>query len=152
MNLSPLTRNLGRLGGPESTDMREMLNAIFYVLRSRCQAPAAEGLSASEDPGDFRSCSGAESSSHFRADPAAPQFRARASSRRGPRLAVYPPSSGCCNAAHFETAVLTVRKAGSEKPVEYVTIKMQEVLITSVSIGGCDGDDRFDGEHRLELC
>ena len=49
----------------------------------------------------------------------------------------------CCDGNHFESAVLTVRKAGGEKPVEYVTIKMQEVLITSVSTGGSGGDDRL---------
>ena len=49
----------------------------------------------------------------------------------------------CCDGKHFDSAVLTVRKAGGEKPVEYVTIKMQEVLITSVSTGGSGGDDRL---------
>ena len=44
----------------------------------------------------------------------------------------------CCKGSHFDNAVLTVRKAGGEKPVEYVKIKMTEVLITSVSTGGSD--------------
>ena len=38
----------------------------------------------------------------------------------------------CCDGAHFATALLTVRKAGGENPVEYVKIKMQEVLSPSV--------------------
>jgi type VI secretion system secreted protein Hcp len=49
----------------------------------------------------------------------------------------------CCDGAHFATAMITVRKAGGDNPVEYVTIKMQEVLITSVTTGGSGGDDRL---------
>jgi len=49
----------------------------------------------------------------------------------------------CCDGAHFANAVITVRKAGGENPVEYLKIKMQEVLITSVSTGGSGGDDRL---------
>jgi len=48
----------------------------------------------------------------------------------------------CCDGAHFATAMITVRKAG-EHPVEYLKIKMQELLITSVSSGGSGGDDRL---------
>ena len=55
------------------------------------------------------------------------------------------------NGAHFDTALLTVRKAGGEKPVEYVTIKLQEVLITSVSTGGSGGDDRLTENVSLNF-
>src|SRR5262245_62276481 len=41
----------------------------------------------------------------------------------------------CCNGKHFPEATLIVRKAG-EKPLEYLKIKLSEVLITSVSTGG----------------
>ena len=54
-----------------------------------------------------------------------------------------PLMLSCCNGTHFDSALLTVRKAGGEKPVEYVTIKLQEVLITSVATGGEGGDDRL---------
>ena len=53
-----------------------------------------------------------------------------------------PLMLSCCNGEHFGSAVLTVRKAG-EKPLEYLTIKLQEVLITSVSTGASGGDDRL---------
>ena len=46
----------------------------------------------------------------------------------------------CCNGKHYADALLTVRKAG-EKPVEYVKIKLTEVLVTSVSTGGSGGED-----------
>src|SRR6476661_440725 len=45
----------------------------------------------------------------------------------------------CCNGTHYANALLTVRKAGGSSPVEYVKIKMEEVLITSVSTGGSGG-------------
>jgi len=62
-----------------------------------------------------------------------------------------PLMLSCCNGAHFDAAPLTVRKAGGEKPVEYVTIKLQEVLITSVSTGGCGGDDRLTENVNLNF-
>src|ERR1700730_14219293 len=62
-----------------------------------------------------------------------------------------PLMLSCCNGAHFDSAVLTVRKAGGEKPVEYVTIKLQEVLITSVSTGGSGGDDRLTENVSLNF-
>jgi type VI secretion system secreted protein Hcp len=46
----------------------------------------------------------------------------------------------CCTGKHFGTATLTVRKAG-DKPVEYFTIKMTDVIISSVSTGGSGGGD-----------
>jgi type VI secretion system secreted protein Hcp len=57
----------------------------------------------------------------------------------------------CCDGTHFETAVLTVRKAGGEKPVEYVTIKLQEVLITSVTTGASGADDRLTENVSLNF-
>ena len=61
-----------------------------------------------------------------------------------------PLMLSCCNGAHFATAVLTVRKAG-EKPLEYVTIKLQEVLITSVETGGSGGNDRLTENVTLNF-
>jgi len=61
-----------------------------------------------------------------------------------------PLMLSCCNGAHFDTAVLTVRKAG-EKPVEYVTIQLQEVLITSVETGGSGGQDRLTESVTLNF-
>jgi hypothetical protein len=46
-----------------------------------------------------------------------------------------PLMLACCKGTHFPSALLTVRKAGGESPVEYVKIKMDEVFITSVSTG-----------------
>ena len=51
-------------------------------------------------------------------------------------------SLACCDGKHFADATLVVRKAG-EKPVEYIKIKMEEVLISAVSTGGSGGEDRL---------
>src|ERR1700680_907469 len=47
------------------------------------------------------------------------------------------PSSvlSCCDESPFDSALITVVKAGGQNPVEYNKIKMQEVLISSVSSG-----------------
>lgn len=46
----------------------------------------------------------------------------------------------CCNGKHFEEAVLTLRKAG-EKPLEYLVITMNDVIVTSVATGGTEGEE-----------
>lgn len=56
----------------------------------------------------------------------------------------------CCNGKHFDTALLTVRKAG-EKPVEYLKITMTEVLIASIGTGGSGGEDRLTENVSLNF-
>lgn len=48
----------------------------------------------------------------------------------------------CCNGKQFATAVLVCRKAGGDEQVEYFKIEMEDVIITSVSVGGSGGEDR----------
>jgi type VI secretion system secreted protein Hcp len=56
----------------------------------------------------------------------------------------------CCDGKHFANATLVVRKAG-EKPVEYIKIKIEEVLITSISTGGSGGEDRLTENVTLNF-
>lgn len=56
----------------------------------------------------------------------------------------------CCNGKHFDSATLVVRKAG-ETPLEYLTITMTEVLVTSVSTGGSGGEDRLTENVTLNF-
>jgi len=56
----------------------------------------------------------------------------------------------CCNGKHFDKATLIVRKAG-EKPLEYLTITMTEVLITSISTGGSGGEDKLTENVTLNF-
>jgi type VI secretion system secreted protein Hcp len=46
----------------------------------------------------------------------------------------------CCNGKHYGSALLTVRKAGG-KPIEYIKIKLEEVMITGVTTGGSQNQD-----------
>jgi type VI secretion system secreted protein Hcp len=62
-----------------------------------------------------------------------------------PKLAL-----ACCDGKHFKDATLVVRKAG-EKPVEYIKIKMEEVLISSISHGGSGGEDRLTENVTLNF-
>jgi type VI secretion system secreted protein Hcp len=56
----------------------------------------------------------------------------------------------CCQGNHLDEAVLVVRKAGA-KPLEYIKIRMFEVLITSLSTGGSGGEDRLTENITLNF-
>jgi type VI secretion system secreted protein Hcp len=56
----------------------------------------------------------------------------------------------CCSGKHYDEALLTVRKAG-DKPVEYIKIKLSELLVTSVSTGGSGGEDRLTENITLNF-
>ena len=56
----------------------------------------------------------------------------------------------CCSGKHFPEAVLSVRKAG-DKPLEYMTVKLNDVLITSVSTGGDGGADKLTENVSLNF-
>ncbi len=55
-----------------------------------------------------------------------------------------------CKGTHHKEATLVVRKAG-DKPLEYITIKMKEVIVTSVSTGGSGGEDRLTENISLNF-
>jgi type VI secretion system secreted protein Hcp len=48
----------------------------------------------------------------------------------------------CCNGQHFANAELTVRKAGGAA-LEYIKVKMAEVMITGITSGGSQSEDRL---------
>ena len=56
----------------------------------------------------------------------------------------------CANGDHFPAAKLIVRKAG-KNPLEYLTISMKKVLITSVSTGGSGGEDKLTENITLNF-
>jgi type VI secretion system secreted protein Hcp len=55
-----------------------------------------------------------------------------------------------CSGKHYPEATLVVRKAG-ENPLEYLKIKMTDVLITSVQTGGSGGEDRLTENVTLNF-
>ena len=44
---------------------------------------------------------------------------------------------------HFPTAKIVVRKAGGKEKLEYYTINLKEVMVTSYQTGGSGGEDRL---------
>jgi len=46
----------------------------------------------------------------------------------------------CATGQHFDDATLTMRKAGGT-PLDYLVIKLTEIIVTSVSTGGSGGED-----------
>lgn len=56
----------------------------------------------------------------------------------------------CANGDHFTKAVLVCRKAG-KKPLEYIKITMEKVMVTSVSTGGSGGEDRLTENISLNF-
>ncbi len=56
----------------------------------------------------------------------------------------------CCSGKHLKEAKLVVRKAGGT-PLEYLTIHLQEVLITSISPGGSSGEDKLTESFTLNF-
>jgi len=56
----------------------------------------------------------------------------------------------CCNGKHIPEAKLVVRKAG-ETPLEYLTITMNDLIVTSVSTGGSGGEDRLTENVTLNF-
>jgi type VI secretion system secreted protein Hcp len=58
--------------------------------------------------------------------------------------------TSCCDGKHYDSAVLTVRKAGTT-PLEYLVITLTEVMVTSVSTGGSGGEDRLTENISLNF-
>src|SRR5580698_7007608 len=55
-----------------------------------------------------------------------------------------------CVGKHIPEVTLVVRKAG-EKPLEYFTLTMKEVFVTSISVGGSGGEDRLTENITLNF-
>ncbi|MDP4024924.1 type VI secretion system tube protein Hcp [Methylobacterium sp. NEAU 140] len=56
----------------------------------------------------------------------------------------------CCNGKHISKGTLIVRKAG-EKPLEYLTIDLQDIIVTHVSLGGSGSEDRLTENVTLNF-
>ena len=57
----------------------------------------------------------------------------------------------CASGKHIPEATLVVRKAGGDKALEYITVKMTDLLVTSVSTGGSGGEDRLTENVTLNF-
>ena len=56
----------------------------------------------------------------------------------------------CCTGKHIPKGKLTIRKAG-DKPVEYIVIELEDILVTNVSTGGAGSEDRLTENVTLNF-
>jgi len=57
----------------------------------------------------------------------------------------------CCNGAYIDEAVLVVRKAGGDDPVEYVKLTLKDCIVSSITSGGSGGSDRVTENLSLNF-
>jgi type VI secretion system secreted protein Hcp len=57
----------------------------------------------------------------------------------------------CCAGTHIKNALLTVRKAGGDNPVEYLKIQLFDVIVAGVTTGGSGGEDRITENITLNF-
>ncbi len=56
----------------------------------------------------------------------------------------------CYEGKHIGKGALVVRKAGGS-PLEYITIEMEDIIVSSVSTGGSGGEDRLTENISLNF-
>jgi len=56
----------------------------------------------------------------------------------------------CASGKHIPSGLITVRKAG-EKPLEYLKIKLTDILISGVQFAGSGGGDQFSENLSLNF-
>jgi type VI secretion system secreted protein Hcp len=59
--------------------------------------------------------------------------------------------AACTKGTHIDKAVLTVRKAGGDDPLEYYKITLEGLLVSSYSTGGSGGEERFTENVTLNF-
>ncbi len=55
-------------------------------------------------------------------------------------LATHKLIQACTSGEHIDDGTLVVRKAGGAKPLDYLTIKMKKIIVSSYNTGGAMGD------------
>ena len=57
----------------------------------------------------------------------------------------------CATGLHIPEGLLTIRKAGGKDALEYIKVKMAEILVSAVSTGGSGGEDRLTENVSLNF-
>jgi type VI secretion system secreted protein Hcp len=57
----------------------------------------------------------------------------------------------CATGKHIQSGTLVVRKAGGDQPVEYITIDLDDIIITNVHTGGSQGEERLTENVTLNF-
>lgn len=56
----------------------------------------------------------------------------------------------CCSGKHISKGKLIVRKAG-DKPLEYLTVEIEDIIVSHVSMGGSGSEDRLTENITLNF-
>lgn len=56
----------------------------------------------------------------------------------------------CCKGKHYEEATITMRKAGGD-PLPFLTVKLTDIIVTSVSEGGSAGEENLTENVTLNF-
>lgn len=56
----------------------------------------------------------------------------------------------CCTGKHYDKATFIARKAG-DKPLDYVKLEMEQVIVTSASTGGSGGEEQVTENVTLNF-
>lgn len=56
----------------------------------------------------------------------------------------------CCKGSHYPEATITMRKAGGD-PLPFLTIKLTDIIVTSVSEGGSAGEESLTENVTLNF-
>lgn len=59
--------------------------------------------------------------------------------------------SACCTGEHIGSAVLTLTKAGGKEPLDFMKITLTDVLVSAVSTGGSQGEERYTENVTLNF-
>jgi type VI secretion system secreted protein Hcp len=57
----------------------------------------------------------------------------------------------CCDGTHIDSVILTVRKAGGNKSLEYLTIALDTAIISGITTGGSSTGDRITEQISLNF-
>jgi type VI secretion system secreted protein Hcp len=57
----------------------------------------------------------------------------------------------CAKGTHIAEGLLTVRKAGGDNPLDYIKIKLQDIIVTSVQPGGTTHGDQLMEQVTLNF-
>jgi type VI secretion system secreted protein Hcp len=57
----------------------------------------------------------------------------------------------CCSGEHIKEATLVVRKSGGKAPLEYIKLKLSDVLVSHITTGGSGSEDRLTENITLNF-
>ena len=57
----------------------------------------------------------------------------------------------CCDGKHIPSATVTMRKAGGDDPVDYMVVKLKDIIVSSYQMSGSGGGDAVHDSFSLNF-